>query len=197
MRVAGRSDGHGSRLRPRPAPRPPRQDRWTAAARRPPSASAIAAKVSSARTRGSRFSSCRQCIGVWAHWRMRCHNSRIMPGDAIPGDIGAWQHGRLRLLRELGQQLLQGLFCLLLRKLLLFDWRGRRKLLGRQRHPHVYRALPGGGPHHKLILTAVLLNSEYKRDNPAPPKTNPLITDRSTIGQGQAPTERWIPEYGR
>jgi hypothetical protein len=82
------------------------------------------------------------------------------------GLLSVWQYWRPRLSIEPGKQILQGLFCQLLRNLLLFDWSSRRKLLGRERHPYLYGALPGGGPHHEFVLTAVLLNSDSS--HPAP-----------------------------
>ena len=59
-RVGARSDGRGNRRRPRPIPRQQRQGRWIAKAYLRPSASAIAARESSVRTKGSRSFSCGQ-----------------------------------------------------------------------------------------------------------------------------------------
>jgi hypothetical protein len=58
-RVAARSDGHGSRLRPFPGARPPRRGQWTAGAHRLPIEFVTVAKVSNDRMRGSLFSSCK------------------------------------------------------------------------------------------------------------------------------------------
>ena len=57
-RAGGRSDARGNRRRRRRAPRRRPQARWIAAARRTPSALAIAATESNGRRRGSRCFSC-------------------------------------------------------------------------------------------------------------------------------------------
>jgi len=62
--VGARSDGPENSLRPRPIPRRQRPGRWIAGVCLRPSASVIATRASSARTRESRSSSCGQSIDI-------------------------------------------------------------------------------------------------------------------------------------
>jgi hypothetical protein len=73
MRVAARSDGPGSRLRPFPGARPPRRGQWTAGAHQLPTEFVTAVKVSNDRMRGSLFSSCK--ISLLFRFEVLLHSS--------------------------------------------------------------------------------------------------------------------------
>ena len=102
-RAAGRSDARGSTLRPRPVPRQRRQGRWTAKARRRPTASATGARASSARTTGKpifftvisparRRSACAWCI--------RRRQSALLRRTSIRSTRSTWSPRRYAMGRS-------------------------------------------------------------------------------------------------